>query len=77
MLHYMLSCLPPVPVPFRLTPLHPSPGHPNPALPALPRLSDAGEPRARARVCSVLDWHSSTLRVGSMITVWNRAISLK
>jgi glutathione S-transferase len=34
------------------------------------------DPRARARVCSVLDWHGSTLRVGSMVTVWNRAISI-
>jgi len=34
------------------------------------------EPRARARVDAAMDWYGSTLRVGSMVTVWNRAISL-
>jgi glutathione S-transferase len=33
-------------------------------------------PRARALVVAALSWHASTLRIGSMVVVWNRAISL-
>lgn len=33
-------------------------------------------PKARARVNSICDWHLSNLRIGSMITVFNRAVSI-
>lgn len=37
----------------------------------------AGDARGRARIGAALDWHASTLRIGSMLTVWNRAIVLR
>jgi glutathione S-transferase len=33
------------------------------------------EPRARATVDAIMAWHGSTLRIGSMIVVWNLAIA--
>ena len=38
-------------------------------------MTGAGEAQARARVDSALSWHASSLRIGSMVVVWNRAIS--
>ncbi|EFN56669.1 hypothetical protein CHLNCDRAFT_57549 [Chlorella variabilis] len=32
--------------------------------------------RARAQLDAVMAWHASSLRIGSMLVVWNRAISL-
>jgi glutathione S-transferase len=33
------------------------------------------EPRARATADAIMAWHGSTLRIGSMIVVWNLAIA--